>query len=85
MTRPDAVQHFVSVEPEQPISRARVVTGSRTDEVALFVRDQLVGRLDVPAGMAADVCAQLRLIDRRMLSVSLDTIKREFSRAMTGE
>lgn len=77
------VQHYVSVDPEdQVITRARVVTGGRTDDVSLFIGDTICGTLCVPAGKGRAFCEQLRLIDRNVCSLA--TIQREFKRMLSA-
>jgi len=78
------VQHYVSVAPdEQVITRARVVTGDRTDDVSLFIGDNICGTLCVPAGRGRAFCEQLHLVDRNVCSLA--TIQREFKRMLSAQ
>ena len=79
----ETVQHYVSRSSSQcTVTRARVVTGGRYDDVSLFVGDSIVGTLCMPAGKGAALCEQLQLIDRALAApVTLTSIQKQFERA----
>lgn len=77
------VQHFVSVAPEEVvITRARVVSGGRTDDVSFFIGDNICGTICIAAGTGQAVCEQLQLVDREMVSFAV--IQREFKRMLSA-
>lgn len=78
----ESVEHYVSVDPDhQTVSRARLVSGGATDDVALFIGDHFVGTLHLPRGKGERVCEQMGLVHRDQVCSYLDVV-REFERAL---
>lgn len=81
----ESVEHYVSVDADhQTVSRARLVSGGATDEVAMFMGDHFVGTLHVPRGKGGCVCEQMGLVHRDQVCSYMDIV-REFEHAMSNK